>query len=91
VVAASLDGLGLEPRGAAVLPAHGAKRALHPAPTLGTMPAMKKPRQKTARSPQLQAQDLASVRGGDNGVIHGNATVGGGIGAHDNGVITSSN
>jgi hypothetical protein len=51
---------------------------------------MKKPRRKTARSHQLQAQDLASVRGGDNGVISSrDAYVV--VGAHDNGVINSRN
>jgi hypothetical protein len=50
--------------------------------------AMKKTSQKTrVRSPQLQPQDLAAVRGGENGVIHAQVTVGGGISPHDNGVI----
>jgi hypothetical protein len=49
---------------------------------------MKKPRPRTARARQLQAQDLAAVVGGTGGtIISQNAVGGGGIGAHDNGVI----
>jgi hypothetical protein len=36
---------------------------------------------------QLQAQDLARVRGGDNGVLHMLTVVGGGVSTNDNGVI----
>ena len=62
---------------------------------LGTIPAMKKTRQDTrVRSRPLQAPvqapDLASVRGGDNGVISSrNLHVG--ISPHDDGVIHSRN
>jgi len=50
---------------------------------------MKKNRQKTNhRTRSLQVKDLAAVRGGDGGVIHANAIVGGGkIIADDNGVL----
>jgi len=34
------------------------------------MHPMKKPHHKIARLHPLQVQDLAAVRGGDNGVIH---------------------
>lgn len=55
------------------------------------MKPMKKPQQKPrARSPHLNAQDLAEVRGGENGVIVVNVVVGGGVAA-DNGVISSHN
>jgi hypothetical protein len=48
---------------------------------------MKKNRQNTGNQTRsLQAQDLSAVRGGDNGVIHMQAIVGGGR-ANDNGVI----
>jgi hypothetical protein len=51
---------------------------------------MKKPRQKTrARSHQLQTQDLTAVRGGTDGVIQNQATIRGGVGAHDDGIISS--
>jgi hypothetical protein len=36
---------------------------------------------------QLQAQGLALVRGGDNGVLHMQTVVGGGVSANENGVI----
>lgn len=53
---------------------------------------MKKQRGNTAdRRLNLQARDLASVRGGDGGVIHANAIVGGGISPHDDGVVHSRN
>jgi len=50
---------------------------------------MKKPRQETNhRAHSLLPQDLASVRGGDGGVLHGNAIVGGGkVIVDDNGVL----
>ena len=52
---------------------------------------MKKHHEKRGNRPQsLSAQDRASVRGGQDGVIHAQITVGGGIGAHDNGVINSN-
>ena len=54
---------------------------------------MKNRRKPSVRQHQLQPQDLATVRGGSNGVIHSDAIVGGGkaiVGggvARDNGVI----
>ena len=49
---------------------------------------MKKNRQKTGdRTPTLQAQDLAAVRGGDNGTIHVDVEVVGKATADENGVI----
>jgi hypothetical protein len=53
---------------------------------------MKKNRQKAStRTPivdrQLHAHDLARVRGGDNGVLHMQGVVGGGVSTNDNGVI----
>lgn len=50
---------------------------------------MKKPGQKTpCRMQRLQPQDLAAVRGGDNGTLHMDTTIGGGGAApSDNGVI----
>jgi len=51
------------------------------------MSYMKKNRQKTGNQTRsLRAHDLVSVRGGDNGVIHLDVTVGGGA-PRDNGVI----
>jgi hypothetical protein len=84
---------GLRPRQQVASAELGARRVggLHPAPTLGTMPSMKKPRHKTARSRQLQAQDLAAVVGGTGGTIISQNAIGGGIGAHDNGVIHMQN
>jgi hypothetical protein len=60
---------------------------------------MKKPPRKTGdRSLSLRAHDLAAVRGGDGGVIHSNAIVGGGraivgggISPQDDGVVHSRN
>ena len=47
---------------------------------------MKKPHKKTADRPQtLRIRDLASVRGGENGVIHMQVAAGGL--PRDNGVI----
>jgi len=50
---------------------------------------MKKPHKKTADRPQaLRIRDLATVRGGDNGLLHMDAIVGGGkVIADENGVI----
>ena len=50
---------------------------------------MKKNHQQPVRQTRtLQAQDLASVRGGDNGVLHMDAIVGGGkVIANENGVL----
>ena len=51
--------------------------------------AMKKPSQKPrARSLELAAQDLAAIRGGDNGVIH-MEHIGTGPLPADNGVVHS--
>ena len=49
---------------------------------------MKKAHKKIGnRWQQLQAQDLAAVRGGDGGVIHANAIVGGGKAIVGGGVL----
>jgi len=49
---------------------------------------MKKSHQKPARQTRaLQPQDLAAVRGGDNGTIHVNVVGGGKVIADDNGVL----
>jgi hypothetical protein len=50
---------------------------------------MKKIRNGGVRSRGLQAQDLAQVRGGDDGVIHAQVT--GGRAPNDNGVIHVQN
>ena len=51
------------------------------------MPPMQRNRPKQApQTRTLRPQDLASVRGGTNGVINMDAIVGGGV-ARDNGVI----
>ena len=48
---------------------------------------MKRNDKKLSRRPRsLQARDLAAVRGGDNGLLHMDVIVGGGL-PNDNGVI----
>ncbi len=48
-------------------------------------------RKPDKRTRTLQVQDLAAVRGGDNGVIHLDVIVGGGVSPHDDGVVHSRN
>jgi hypothetical protein len=67
----------------------GAKLGLRPGADPRHDASMKKNRQKTGdRSLSLRARDLASVRGGQDGVLHDQA-IGGGVSPHDDGVISA--